>query len=494
MFISSLNITIDDLVIDPEALHESIRKSFTRNPFDYYVNGICGLIVCLAGVVSNALNFSVLIRRTMRLSTYVYLAGLCLSDFTTCLFLLPGCILNSYPLQVPDYELPRTYIYTRILIISGAISTTARVLSVWLCAAFTIDRWIMICRPFVGPLYCTMKNARCVTAIIYLIGILYAVPMMFEHEPREDTTLTEILFPNSEKRIYRYTLSDFGKNSIFRWTYVALNALGVYVIPLTIIIILNRKLFISIRLLERRSEEYNAPLPTKQGVTVMLLATTVLLIVFRLPSAIISVMWLISAKIFINEKPPFLLRKFHSIANLCATLNAATTFIMFIIYGTKFRSEFTSIYCCCVKKTNPEKNLNENTIDPNIKDILPNDNDVNEQDLSNQVNPLPIGRLNQNNRQTNARHSSSATVSTTTASIASLSSLRRLRKQRRNPRYSLDREHELITQHHLHYNNKNKILQPHYELTIREDECIHPSNEIETASYVHWFRNLFTCH
>ena len=215
-----------------------------------------------------------------------------------------------------------------------------------------------------------MKNARCVTAIIYLIGILYAVPMMFEHEPREDQTLKEILFPNSEKRIYRYTLSDFGKNSIFRWTYVVINALGVYVIPLTIIIILNRKLFISIRLLERRSEEYNAPLPTKQGkrrelnknffaeslsgVTVMLLATTVLLIVFRLPSAIISVLWLISAKIFINEKPPFLLRKFHSIANLCATLNAATTFIMFIIYGTKFRSEFTSIYCCCAKKANPE--------------------------------------------------------------------------------------------------------------------------------------------
>lgn len=79
----------------------------------------------------------------------------------------------------------------------------------------------------------------------------------------------------------------------------------------------------------------------------MLLATTILLLVFRSPSATISVMWLISAKMFINEKPPFPLRKFHSIANLCATLNAATTFIMFIIYGTKFRSEFTRIYCCC---------------------------------------------------------------------------------------------------------------------------------------------------
>ncbi|CAF5067151.1 unnamed protein product, partial [Rotaria sp. Silwood1] len=56
-------------------------------------------------------------------------------------------------------------------------------------------------------------------------------------------------------------------------------------------------------------------------VTIMLLATTLMLLVFRSPSAVVSIMWLISAKMFIREKPPFLLRKFHSIANLCATLN-----------------------------------------------------------------------------------------------------------------------------------------------------------------------------
>ncbi|CAF1010240.1 unnamed protein product [Adineta steineri] len=140
---SSLNSTDDEFVIDSDVL-SSIRKSLSlaRNPFDHYVNGVCGLIICLLGIVSNALSFSILIRRVMRLSTYVYLAGLCLSDFTTCLFLLPGYILNAYPLEIPDYDLPRTYAYTKLLIIAGAISTTGRVLSVWLCVAFTIDRWI----------------------------------------------------------------------------------------------------------------------------------------------------------------------------------------------------------------------------------------------------------------------------------------------------------------------------------------------------------------
>jgi hypothetical protein len=119
MATSSSNVTIDDLVIDNLDLHESIRKSFTRDPFEHYINGVCGLFICLLGIISNAFSFSILIRRTMRLSTYVYLAGLCLSDFTACLFLIPGCILDAYPIKILDFELPRTYAYTQLLVIAG---------------------------------------------------------------------------------------------------------------------------------------------------------------------------------------------------------------------------------------------------------------------------------------------------------------------------------------------------------------------------------------
>jgi len=120
--VSSSNVTIDDLVIDPAVLFEAIRRSLTRDPFEHYVNGICGLIVCLLGIISNALSFAVLIRRTMNLSTYVYLSALCLSDFITCLFLIPAYILDAYPIEIPDSDLPRTYTYTKIVIITGELN------------------------------------------------------------------------------------------------------------------------------------------------------------------------------------------------------------------------------------------------------------------------------------------------------------------------------------------------------------------------------------
>lgn len=89
---------------------------------------------------------------------------------------------------------------------------------------------------------------------------------MYEYEPHEDKTVADILPDGIDtKNIYRSKLTDLGMNSIFRWTYALINALTVCILPLITIGILNRKLFKSIRLLEQRSAEYNAPLPTRQG-------------------------------------------------------------------------------------------------------------------------------------------------------------------------------------------------------------------------------------
>ena len=203
----------------------------------------------------------------------------------------------------------------------------------------------------------------------------------------------------------------------------------------------------------------------------MLLATTIMLLVFRSPSAIISVMWLISAKMFVNEKAPFPLRKFHSIANMCATLNAATTFIMFIIYGTKFRSEFTRIYFCflCKIKRKAKTLAAQEEHQQCIEQILPSQ--TNSKEMSRQ-SVLPSTVTNASPRtdaRENSRHSSSATTSTTNTSVGSIPSIR---QERRSPRYSAEREelrtHSLTVQ-----------VQLQRESTIREDD---DDEEMETRS------------
>ena len=188
----------------------------------------------------------------------------------------------------------------------------------------------------------------------------------------------------------------------------------------------------------------------------MLLATTVMLLVFRSPSATISVMWLISAKMFVNEKPPFPLRKFHSIANLCATLNAATTFIMFIIYGTKFRSEFTRIYCCCLCKMALRKRQKRRTVI-----IVPPE----QQQLSNE----PLKEVNRDS-QSMQTSSSTTTTRTTNASLVSV----------RYQRSSSVREDNGMTR------------TSECQITIREDEDESKSVTL-TVSYTDCLKNFLSC-
>lgn len=395
---------------------------------------------------------------------------------------------------------------------------------------------LVICRPFVGPLYCTIKNARCVTLLIYVIGIFYAIPLMYEYEPHQDKTVFDILHVDIDnKNIYRSKLTDLGKNSIFRWTYVLINALTVCFIPLIIIGILNRKLFKSIRLLEQRSAEYNAPLPTKQGksnpflssiyysrpfelkyaspssilstsscrylrfhrinslfvcllgVTVMLLATTIMLLVFRSPATAIYIMWIIRAKMFINEKSPYPLRKFHSISNLCAIINAATTFIIFVIYGTKFRSEFTRVYCGIFtksKQTKTESTIRQDQQQQQMKHFL--------SDHPEKSKESPNGRKAKRNLSLTdpsnghccvelLKDNSSATTSIRTSSMNPMKSL----LKQRHERYSFDEEHDLMIKH------KNKTRQN--QLPIKEDESSDDHNTPKSDSYFNWFKNWSNC-
>jgi hypothetical protein len=218
-----------------------------------------------------------------------------------------------------------------------------------------------------------------------------------------------------------------------------------------------------------------------------------MLLVFRSPSAIISVMWLISAKMFINEKPPFRLRKFHSIANLCATLNAATTFIMFIIYGTKFRSEFTRIYCFLI-------NINKLQRAPAIRQELQQmnslklNNDTNEPQINNSSNKdnLPITiESNGNVHKALSQHNS---LSTTSTSVPSLSLMERLRNHRRKQQFSFDEKYDLMMNHE----NNSHTNRLQHEVTIREDDCNGERNSTKpvllTESYFDWFKKFIGCH
>jgi hypothetical protein len=222
----------------------------------------------------------------------------------------------------------------------------------------------------------------------------------------------------------------------------------------------------------------------------MLLATTLMLLVFRSPSAILYVMWIIRAKMFINEKPPFRLRKFHSIANLCATLNAATTFIIFVIYGMKFRTEFMRIYCGVLTKLKSKSTIRreqqqQQNQQQQMKEFLPNNETI--QERKKKLN-LPLTDKSNGHLRIELLkdNSSSAATSVTTASNASFTPRKSFIERQRN-RPSFDEEYDFMMRHNNNNSRQNQV-------TIGEDECNDNHNDVKTVSlrgsYFDWFKNF----
>lgn len=193
-------------------------------------------------------------------------------------------------------------------------------------------------------------------------------------------------------------------------------------------------------------------------------------------------MWIINAKMFINEKPPYRLRKFHSISNLCAIINAATTFIIFVIYGTKFRSEFTRIYCGILtkfKRTETKSTIRQD--EQQMKHFL--------SDHPDKANDSPNDRTTKRTASlTHAPngHSCVELVKDTSNATTPIraSSVKSLLKNR-HERYSFDEEHDLMIKH------KSKTRQ--HQQPIKEDESSDNHNTPKSYSYYNWFKNRLTC-
>ena len=234
----------------------------------------------------------------------------------------------------------------------------------------------------------------------------------------------------------------------------------------------------------------------------MLLATTIMLLVCRAPSAAVSVMWLIRAKMFVNERHPFPLRKFHTIANLCATMNAATTFIMFIIYGTKFRSEFTRVYCCMLrritkKKTSDLKQMSEQEHYP-MRELSKNDHRQQKNSIRQYMSLRtkaahrlsPTSQHHADADKDATAQDSIVTTSTTATSINLLLPRKHLNPQRKKGDKSLSGRSSSIIRHS---NNGSQC-----RLTLGESSVAHEHHDAKSdslrRSYHDWVRNLMGCH
>lgn len=362
------NITLNEHDID------NIWHNINNSPSDHvsYRILIASFIFAVFGSVSNLMSVIVLRRLSCHLSTFVYLTGLSLSDMITCISIV---MTQTLEFILQNCRTTSVTIFLRYVgIIFGGLAAGSRALSLWISTAVTMDRWILICYPMYGKTFCTLKRAKIVSRTLFIIAFLYSIPLFFEYEIIQMPSVYQMIlldnesFSASDENSHKNNMvvtkgySDLAKRRIYRWSYMFFNAICVYTLPTITIVCFNIQLIRALHRVKSRTKRlrqkhisngtnhahHQRSSQSKYSVTIIVIAMVLTLLICRSPTMVLWVLWSfeLTIKIFFDATTSSVVRRFHTIANLIAIINAATNFLPFCVFGQLFRTECLNIYCC----------------------------------------------------------------------------------------------------------------------------------------------------
>ncbi|CAL4108643.1 unnamed protein product, partial [Meganyctiphanes norvegica] len=162
------NATMDMASEDLE--HYSLVLDASR----FIVQRILVPIVLMVGLVGNAVTIIVLTRRQMRSTTNLYLTALAISDLMYLVFTFLLSFSHHDGIHKETVHYYHFYRYA-LWFVDGSSST-----SIWLTVTFTIERYIAVCHPIKGKVFCTEKRAKRVILGVFLL--CFALTASTPHE------------------------------------------------------------------------------------------------------------------------------------------------------------------------------------------------------------------------------------------------------------------------------------------------------------------------
>ena len=302
--------------------------------FKRIVEGYLLSIVCICGLLGNALTCIILSSRFMRTSiTNIYIFALsCASSCVLLGFLLTHGIRSTFHAEVFYRS-----IFTRIF----PIHLTCLLIQIYLTATVALDRFILICLPFRGQKWRSSKRAICVVICVSLFSILYCIPFWFEF-----TTVKR----NNTRII---AISKFGLNPLFRLLMRKyLYFIFVFLVPLTVIFVCKIAIIKKLYSIQKRKRLLGI-LPkqhrSSNAINFLLLSIVFLFLSTQLPYFVFNVLYAwIGPSLMAN----FRARQYLAINNLLSVINASSTFILYAFFDKKFREVGEYFLLCQPLPTN----------------------------------------------------------------------------------------------------------------------------------------------
>ncbi|KAI0229639.1 FMRFamide receptor, partial [Lamellibrachia satsuma] len=304
--------------------------------FQYYAWGITGNIIAALGVFGNLLSIVVLANPRMTSSTSYYLIMLSIFDSIVLISLV---LFMALPIiyfatgQLEGYY--RIYPYLHPYAYPTAL--IAQTCSIYLTVGFTVERFIAVCHPLRATEMCNTSRAKKSILTIFLCSIIYNIPRMLEYR----VVVTRNVLTNVTEAMYVQT--QLGANPMFRHVYfIYMHMCVMLIIPFLLLAVLNLQLCRAVKRSQNIAGKVTNSQRRENNLTMMVISVVAVFLICQVPSIIDNIFMATLPSDVLNT-PPFV--KLTCISSLMVITNSAVNFVLYCVFGQKFRGVFVHIFC-----------------------------------------------------------------------------------------------------------------------------------------------------
>lgn len=302
--------------------------------FRFVVHGVLLNAIGAGGLLGNALSVLVLSRPQMRSSINCLLVGLAGCD-TVLIF--TSIMLFGLTAIFPYNGALRYYYYhicPHITPYAYPIANVAQTMSVYLTLIVTVERWVAVCHPFRARSLCTSSRARWYVLGTATFALAYNTPKFFEAEvvPVGDPELGEVIYcvrANVDFRTDRYVAV------YIHWMYLVV----MYIVPFSALAALNACIVRQVRKAQAERARLSRVQRRELGLATMLLVVVLVFFLCNLLPLVTNAFEVFLGDEFDNLDP------LVKTSNLLVTINSSVNFVIYVIFGEKFKRVFLKIFC-----------------------------------------------------------------------------------------------------------------------------------------------------
>ncbi|CRK97175.1 CLUMA_CG010576, isoform A [Clunio marinus] len=298
--------------------------------FEFWSNGILLNVVGVLGIFGNILSMIILSRPQMRSSINYLLIGLARCD---TILILTSMLLFGVPAIYPYTGYLRYYSLRLLPEISQfvyPIAMTAQTASVYLTLTVTLERYVAVCHPLRARALCTYGRARLYVVVIIAFSFLYNIPRFFE---------VELMKYSDYQYGYVYCISasklraeKLYINIYIHWLYL----IFIYFIPFLSITFFNAMIYRQVRRANRERQRLSRTEKREIGLATMLFCVVIVFICCNILALLINIIEAFTGIIY----DPVV-----KTSNLLVTINSSVNFIIYVIFGEKFKRIFLQLFC-----------------------------------------------------------------------------------------------------------------------------------------------------